>query len=128
MFTAADVIYAYTRAQAIQDGVLVDITERAKEAGFRVSVAVTERVWGECVEWPETEPAIQDESGRLWDLVCMAAVAARSGSRRNADRVTFQLSIVARGYTVPGLVRLTLHIGPGDKGEPVITIMMPNED
>lgn len=54
MFTAADVIYAYTRAEAIQDGVLV----RAKDAGFRVSVAVTERARAECVEWPETEAVI----------------------------------------------------------------------
>lgn len=128
MFTAADVIHAYTRAQAIADGVLVDVTERAKEAGFCVPVAATERVWAECVEWPETEPAIQDESGRLWDLVFMAAVAARTASRRNTDRVSFQLSVVPRGHTVPGLVRLVLHIGPGDKGEPVITIMMPGED
>ena len=34
------VIYAYTRAQAIEDGVLADVTETAKEAGFKLPVAV----------------------------------------------------------------------------------------
>lgn len=128
MFTAADVIYAYTRAQAVEDGVLVDVSPQAKEAGFRIPVALTERVWAECVDWPETEAPIQNESGRLWDVVFMAAVAARTAARRNTDRVTFELGVVPRGYTVPGLVHLVLHIGPGDKGEPVATIMFPNED
>src|ERR1019366_7436165 len=36
-----DVIYSYTRKQAIEDGVLVDITEMAKEAGIKYPVAIT---------------------------------------------------------------------------------------
>ena len=32
----AEVIYAYTRAQAIEDGVLVDVSEIAEEAGNQV--------------------------------------------------------------------------------------------
>ena len=32
-------IYSYSRQQAIDDGVLVDITEMAQEAGFRFPVA-----------------------------------------------------------------------------------------
>lgn len=128
MFDTADVIYTYTRAQAIGDGVLIDVTERAKEAGFRIPVVLTERAWAECVEWPETEAAIQDESGRLWDVVFMASVAARTAARRATDRVTFQLGVVPRGGRLPGLTRLVLHIGPGDKGEPVATIMFPGED
>ena len=30
-----DVIYSYTRAQALADGVLVDVSERAKRAGIK---------------------------------------------------------------------------------------------
>ena len=36
-----DVIFSYTRKQAIEDGVLVDITEMAKEAGIKYPVAIT---------------------------------------------------------------------------------------
>ncbi len=37
----SEVIYAYTRAQALDDGILVDATALAKEAGFKWPVAVT---------------------------------------------------------------------------------------
>ena len=47
------VIFSYTRAQAIADGVLIDATELAKEAGFRIPVAVTAGVWAECVAVPD---------------------------------------------------------------------------
>ncbi len=75
-----DVIYSYTRAQAIADGVLVDVTETAKEAGFRWPVAITRAVWEDCVTWSDEDSerqAHQDESGRLWDVLWMAFVAIR---------------------------------------------------
>jgi hypothetical protein len=36
-----DLIYAYTRAQALADGVLVDVSPMAREAGFRFPTAIT---------------------------------------------------------------------------------------
>ena len=39
------VIFAYTRAQAIEDGVLVDVSDTAREAGFKIPVAVSRSVW-----------------------------------------------------------------------------------
>ena len=38
-------ISAYTRAQAIDDGILVDVSDTAREAGFNIPVAVTRTVW-----------------------------------------------------------------------------------
>lgn len=61
-------IHTYTRAQAIEDGALVDVSETATEAGFRVPVALTHAAWGDCVEWTETDSrrqTYQDEVGRL---------------------------------------------------------------
>ena len=40
----AEVISCYTRKQAIEDGVLVDVSQTARECGFRHPVAVTARV------------------------------------------------------------------------------------
>lgn len=129
MFTDADVIHTYTRREAMQDGVLVDVSQAAREAGFRIPVAMTARAWSECVAWPETESAIQDESGRLWDVVFMAAAAARRAARRkDGDRTTFDLHVVPRGGRVPCLTTLVLHVGPGDQGECVGTVMAPGED
>ena len=39
-FSKEDVIFTYTRKQAIEDGVLIDVSEMAMEAGFRYPVAV----------------------------------------------------------------------------------------
>jgi hypothetical protein len=44
MFSQDDVISVYTRQDAINDGVLVDVTETAKEMGFRYPVADYEQV------------------------------------------------------------------------------------
>jgi hypothetical protein len=125
MFEAADLIHRYTRAQALEDGVLVDVTETAREAGFRVPVALTQTAWADCVHWTEEDSARvvhQDESGRLWDVLWMARLAAGAG--RGGDRTSFKLHRVPRdGKTgEPMPVTLLLDIGPGDEGEPVITI------
>ncbi len=34
-------VYSYTRKQAIEDGNLIDVTEQAKQTGFKVPVAVS---------------------------------------------------------------------------------------
>lgn len=129
MFNEHDVVFRYTRDDAIQDGVLVDVSNPAKEAGFSIPLALTARVYSECVYWPETEAAVQDESGRLWDVLFMAAVAARAAARRGqGGRINFELHIVPRGGRTPDLTTLSLHVGPGDCGEPVATILAPDED
>lgn len=125
MFEDADLIYRYTRAQAFEDGVLVDVTETAREAGFRVPVALTQTAWADCVHWTEDDSARivhQDESGRLWDVLWMARLAA--GAAGGGDRTSFKLHRVPRDGTTgePMPVALLVDIGPGDEGEPVITI------
>ena len=126
-FAGADLIHVYTRAQALADGLLIDVTQTAREAGFKVPVAITAAVWADCVAWDmEHEVCPQDETGRLWDVLCMAAFAARS--RPDADRIGFGVLRVRCGRLRPDLVRLVLVVGPGDAGEPVMTIMLPGED
>lgn len=125
-----NVIYAYTRSDAIADGTLIDVTETARETGFRLAVAMTAAAWADCVAWSEADSqrqTHQGESGRLWDVLWMAAITARTA---HGQRVPFQFYRVPRGgrATRPRLVTLHLHIGPGDDCAPVITILMPNED
>ena len=132
LFTADDVIHVYTRAQALADGVLVDVSQAAREAGFRIPVALTRAAWADCVEWTEADEArkatTQDEAGRLWDVVWMAHLAARTCG--NVERCTFDLYRVPREGrgNRPRRVSLVMQIGPGDTAEPVITIMLPHED
>ena len=69
-----DVIDQYTRAQAIDDGFLIDVTETAREAGISFPTALTSAVWAQCVTVPE-KAAWQDERGRLWDVLTMLRYA-----------------------------------------------------
>jgi hypothetical protein len=128
--TLGPAIYGYSRAQAIADGVLVDVTTMSRQAGFNVPVALTSAAWSDCVEWFDDDSSRQvhqDESGRLWDVLWMAHLAAR---RAHGDVVAFELYRVPRGGRgrVPRKVTLQMHIGPGDEAEPVITLMLPGED
>lgn len=123
-------VHIYTRAQAIEDGILVDVSDIAREAGFRIPVAITRTAWVDSVEWSETDSrrqVYQDEKGRLWDVLWMATQAARRGT---GGHLVFQLYRVPRGGRAvrPRLVTLHMHIGPGDDLEPVITITLPGED
>ena len=47
MFDSSDLIHSYTRAQAIEDGVLVDVSDVATEAGFKLPVAITRAAWAQ---------------------------------------------------------------------------------
>ena len=63
-----ELIHTYTHAQAIEGGILVDVSNVAQEAGFRLHVAMTRTAWEECVEWNEVDSrrqVYQDENGRL---------------------------------------------------------------
>ena len=126
------VVASYSRAQAIEDSVLIDVTAMAREAGFKWPVALTHTAWCDCVAWTERDNRFQvhqDESGRLWDVLFMAFYAIRTATAPG-DRLLFSLYRVPKdGHsTEAGEVSLKLMVGPGDAGEPVVTIMLPNED
>ena len=127
-----EVIYSYTRAQAIEDGVLIDATEMANEAGFKWPVALTVAAWSDCVAWSDADnehQVYQDQSGRLWDVLFMASFAVRTANNANRQ-LQFDLQRIPRNGQSTTSQRLTLKLilGPGDGGEPVITIMLPGED
>src|SRR5512135_1118822 len=121
------VIFSYTRAQAIADGVLVDVSKLAKEAGFRFPVAVTAGVWAACVAVP---PGVdgQDETGRLWDVLNVLRFAI-ARQRKDGERVDFAVHVRNDNREGdPPQVKLYALCGPGDDAEPVITVMLPHED
>lgn len=134
--TEDEPIFSYSRAQAFADGVLVNLsdTKEWRETGFKVPVACTSAVWVAYIEWTAADTAErevpQDQSGRLWDVLYMAARAARAARNRDRPEVLFDLYVVPRTgpNRGPKLTRLKMMIGPGDYLEPVITIMMPDED
>lgn len=122
------VISRYTRAQAIEDGELVDVSATAREAGITFPVCVTRAVWGKYVAVPDGV-ACQDEAGRLWDIVWMLACAIKRSN--GGPRVTVILYVrnsKRARLDRRDLVQLVSVCGPGDDAEPVITILLPGED
>jgi hypothetical protein len=63
IFDNADLIHAYTRADAVRDGALIDVSATARETGIHGPVALTAAAWAKCVAVPPGV-ACQDEAGR----------------------------------------------------------------
>ncbi|MDE2268805.1 MAG: hypothetical protein KGL33_07310 [Betaproteobacteria bacterium] len=132
-------IYTYTRAQAIEDGQLIDVSTTARESGIVWPVALTSAAWADCVEWTDATEARkghtgQSESGRLWDVVWMLSLAVRGALRRGLDASQQPLfysllrtPTAGRGV-MPRKVTLKFIVGPNDEGRPCITVMLPSED
>jgi hypothetical protein len=133
--TPWEVIDVYTRAEATADGLLIPIPgDLAANAGFRCPVALTSAAWEDCVAWTSADgqrkAALQDETGRLWDVIWLASRAIRRIRSARTDRVQFHVHRVPRegpGST-PSPAALIAHAGPGDDGELVITIGLPGEE
>ena len=120
-----EIIDRYSRAQAIEDGVLVDVSDVAREAGFQFPVALTQAVWAEYVAVPDGVKW-QDESGRLWDILWMLRDAiSKSGGE---PELQFSLHVNNSNTWGAKTVELKAVCGPGDDGEPVITVMLLDED
>lgn len=125
IFTTEDIIDVYTRAQAIDDGVLVDVSTVAKEAGIKFPTAMTRAVWCEIVELDDIAKSHgESEQGRLWDVLWMFRVAIKAGIQ--GDTIRYYLIATKGGRQ--HRVELKAICGPGDTLEPVITIMLPDED
>lgn len=118
-----DPISVYTRAQAIEDGSLVDVTEQAGSGpdgmlnGFTCPVAMTSTVWGVIERIPASLDGIADVRGRLHDVLWMARLAAKRGG----DAADFVVILPSRGSRKRNRT-LRMVAGPGDAGELVITI------
>ena len=102
----------------MDDGVLIDVSETAKETGIIYDTAITHRLWVDYVTPDDrSRPYGQSESGRLWDVVYLLSVAARSGGETVHYTVSFIMKERQRRN-----VQLKAVCGPGDDMTPVITI------
>ena len=78
------VIFSYSRAQAVADGLLIEVTKTALEAGIRFPVFITRGVYEQYVAVPPNVSG-QDEAGRLWDILWMlrfAIIRSQPGATR----------------------------------------------
>jgi hypothetical protein len=123
-----EVIFAYTRSQAVADGVQVEVTKTAAEAGIRFPVFLTRAVFDSFVAVPAGVSG-QDEAGRLWDIVWMLRFAILR-ARPGVQRIPVVLYVRQSDTQRPQLVKLIATCGPLDLDDPqpAITVMLPDED
>ena len=124
------VIHSYSRAQAIEDGVLVDVTVTAKEVGFRWPVVITAALHDRLTLSQHDASIGQDYDGRLWDALWLAAYTIKLADP-GTDTVTYTVVLqeveAKSGQPVNVDIRLWAVCGPGDEGEPVVTIGFPED-
>jgi hypothetical protein len=120
-------VYRYTRAQAIADGLQIEATQLAAEAGIRFPVFITRRAFDAFVTVPLNVTG-QDETGRLWDILWMLRFALAK-AKPGQTRLPFGF-FVRNDNRCPRRVNLLATCGPLDVDDPrpAITIMMLDED
>ena len=122
-----EIFYSYTRKQAIADGVQVDVTKTAQEAGIKYPLFLTRAVFDKYVAVPEGVTG-QDEAGRLWDVVWMTRFGILR-ARPGVDRIPVAF-YVRNDNRAARLVNIIATCGALDidDPQPAITLLMPDED
>jgi hypothetical protein len=129
-------ISVYTRRQAIEDGVLVQLSgpgyegdaaipALVAEAGIKFPVAMTVSAFTTlCVPSQKAEEKGESLIGRLWDVLFVFREYAK---RISGGRLTYK--IVCTDSDGKAKTHEILAVcSPGDDAEPVITLMFPWED
>ncbi len=147
-----EVLSVYSRAQAIEDGVLVDCGQPPfgqlnQRAGILVHVAMTVEAFDAYVHpiggsqvpikttqqdshWelsPHTTqlPPGQDMAGRYWDIIWMLRLAAGGQDDTSCH---FRVQVVPNHGGPPEAAELKCLAGPDDEGNLCLTIMLPLQD
>jgi hypothetical protein len=119
-----DIIYSYSREQAIEDGVLVNLPEHITRQYFKFPVAITSSVW-HLIEMAIDNLQHQNSlEGVLCDILWMSQRGITK--RIDESQHLFQVIITGVGKKRNHTLKIMCH--PGDQGEPVLTVMMPEED
>jgi excisionase family DNA binding protein len=110
-----------TRRDAIDEGDLIEITRMGKDIGITYPLAVSARAAQCMVPYPNIPQEVVTEN--LWDTL---HAFKQKAEVTTAEEFEFQVSLYQNGL-VPTLT-FKATVSRGDEGEPVITIMVPDED
>lgn len=111
-----EVISSYSRAQAIEDGVLVSIERDTFDGAglFKFPLVFTQALFADLRRGKGSKA--ETLSARVWDVCYMATQGQQDGSD------TFFKVIVGRET-----LALRANCGPGDDAAPVLTIGYPED-
>lgn len=121
-----EAIHTYTRAQAIEDGVLVDLRAVAPDVcalHYSAPVACTAAVWAIIDKAVKNPRWCNDVPGVVHDMLWMSRV---SGAR--LDGFTKIFRVIIRGAGRRSTFTFKLAASPDENGVPCLTVMLPEED
>lgn len=131
MFTEDDLIHVYTRRQAIEDGVLEDVTEIARLAGIRIPTAITRIARRELTFDIHEDPNHVETDERVSYCLREFVRVVRSGfqrSRRDENILVFVLAWRRSDTKERTTLIMKAVCGPDDDGKPCLTVMLAEED
>jgi len=111
-----EVISVYTRAQAHEDGILIDVNDTDAGRLFKFPVSITVALHSALSVGAGSEASTY--SARLWDVLFMAHVEAKRGG---GSDVFFKVMVGRRVLALRG------NCGPGDDAAPVMTFGFPED-
>ena len=111
----------YNRADAIADGQLIDVSHNSRELGFRLNVAVTASAWAQAVAVPHNR---EEETERLFAL--LGRVQSELDYGTATDHRFMLNAAVEDGEDKQIEIRVT--VGPDERGNSVITVMLGYEE
>lgn len=114
------VIHTYSRAQAMADGILIDVSDSEAARLFKYPCAITSNLHSALVRGAGSEAATYN--ARLWDVLHMAFLMAKIKARNSGDSdLFFRVKVGNRNLD------LWANCGPGDDAEPVMTFGFPED-
>jgi hypothetical protein len=119
-----------SRADAIADGDLIDVTEEAAELSIPWPVAFTKEAWRDLVAWHARNVRSQSTSARLAATLLALRSAIRPWSNNpEMDQVLVTITRMpnTRTATQPRRTLFWVVCETGDLAEPVITVKLYDE-
>jgi hypothetical protein len=125
LFELEDLVHRYTRAQALEDGFLVDLNQfiPVHESGYKFPTACTRTVWEIIEKAVKNKKHGNDHKGIIWDILSMSRMNMK---KRWDTGALFQVLIT--GAARRTIFTFKIECEAGDDLAPVFTISLPDED
>lgn len=113
------------RQQAIQAGILIDVTADAKKLGLTFPVTITKPLWEVGIA-PLSSMSEEDKSARVRDVL-MAFRLRLAGQTTLSPLIDFPAMLAMPPGAVPQPVPLFALIQPDEENRAMATLLLPNE-
>lgn len=117
MFNQNDVVFSYTRADALEDGQQINISNISNEAGFKFPVFITNSV-NSIIE--ESLQFGNDWHGVMWDILTILRIEIKNQRSQN-NQIHFTV-LIKNSQKALNKENFVCEVGPYDFDNPTLTL------